>query len=123
MKLLSRVALGALVALAVSAHSTPSRAGDEYVNKDSQEGIASYLCYGVYCQATICVSIRNASNGEPGTARFFYEAGIFGDLKDVGEHTEKHCISDWGIGVLAMRIEIKAISDNLIATVADVYDK
>ena len=103
--------------------SATSHAGDELVYKDSQEGVASHLCYGFYCQATICVGIRNTSDIQPGTARFFYEGGIFGDLQDVGEHTGKHCITDWGIGVLAMRIEIKAISDNLIATVADVYDK
>ncbi|MCZ7861060.1 hypothetical protein O9X98_06540 [Agrobacterium salinitolerans] len=120
MKLLSRIALGILLSLVFS---TSSHAGDEFVYKDSQEGVASHLCYGVYCQATICVSIRNASNGQPGTARFFYEGGLFGDLEDKGEHTEKHCITDWGIGILAMRIEIKAISDNLIATVSDVYDK
>lgn len=61
-------------------------------------------------------------SGGDGTARFFYEGGILGSLKDVGEYTGKHCISDWGIGVLAMRIEIKALSDNIIAKVADQFD-
>lgn len=119
MKLFSRVALGSLLALTFA---SPSVAGEEYVYKDSQEGVASHLCYGVYCAATICVEIRNASDGQPGTARFFYEGGLFGDLEDVGEHTGKHCIDDWAVGVLTMRIEIKAISDNLIATVADPFD-
>lgn len=121
MKLFSRIVLCSLLPLVLSAISV--RAGDEFVAKDSQEGVASHLCYGVYCAATICVEMRNTSDGQPATARFFYEGGLFGGLEDVGEHTGKHCIDDWAIGVLAMRIEIKAISDNLIATVADPFDK
>jgi hypothetical protein len=121
-KFISRIAVWPLASMLFWAISSPSIAGEELVYKDSQEGVASHLCYGVYCQATICVEIRNTSNGEPATARFFYDGGLFSDLEDVGEHTGKHCIGDWGIGFLAMRIEIKAISGDLIAKVADPFD-
>jgi hypothetical protein len=105
------------------AWSTSVHAGEEVVTKNSQKGIASHSCFGVYCAATICPEIRNTSDNQPGTAQFFYEGGIFGDLEDVGTHTGKHCIHDWGIGVLLMRIEIKAISDDLIVKVSDQFDK
>lgn len=120
MTLLTKTVLLAVGLAAVS--QSPCNAGQELVHRDNQKGVASYLCYGVYCEVTICVEITDASNGTPGTARFFYEGGIFGDLRDVGEYTGKHCVTDWGIGVLAMRIEIKAVSGDLVVKVADRYD-
>lgn len=74
---------------------------------------------GAYCGRSICVELKSATNGTPGTARFFIE-GVFGAPCDLKTSTRgSYCVEKHGIGFVAFTVLVAPASEDLFVTVAD----
>lgn len=111
--LLSAIAVGALCTLI---GSVPAKT--ELVKKGVQTRIAAWDCFGIYCSRGICVTLENASDRQPGRARFYIE-GLWGDPRDLDEHTGKYCVEKSGIGYVLFTVLVTPTSDDVYATTAD----
>jgi hypothetical protein len=88
------------------------------VYKGVETRIAAWDCGGIYCYRSICVSLENVSDRQPGTARFYIE-GLWGKPRDLDVHTGKYCVEKGGVGFVAFTVIITPIEQDLYATTDD----